>query len=45
MLEAERGYQHLAGLAVAVERVVAVQRAALTTVTPTEAAGTLARVR
>jgi hypothetical protein len=50
MLEAERqfrkiiGYPHLAGLAVAVERHVAAQRAAHTTITPTEPAGTLATV-
>ena len=50
MLEAERqfrkiiGYQHLARLAVAVERDLAAQRAAVTMPTPTEPAATLATV-
>ncbi len=52
MLEAERqfrkiiGYTHLARLAVAVERHVAAERAAVTvTTTPTEPAATLATAR
>ncbi len=50
MLEAERqfrkiiGYQHLARLAVAVERDLAAQRATTTTTLPTEPAATLATV-
>ncbi|MGH3041988.1 MAG: IS256 family transposase [Gaiellaceae bacterium] len=50
MLEAERqfrkiiGYRHLARLAVAVERHIAAERAALTMPTPTEPAATLATV-
>ncbi len=50
MLEAERqfrkiiGFQHLARLAVAVERDVAAQRAALTNLTPTGLANTLVTV-
>jgi hypothetical protein len=50
MLEAERqfrkiiGYQHLARLALAVERDVTAQRAAVTTSTPTETPATLATV-
>jgi hypothetical protein len=50
MLEAERqfrkiiGYKHLARLAVAVERDLAAQRAAVTMPTPTEPAATLATI-